>query len=105
MIAYSYDNNGHYIGEYTCQRDPIKSKKKGENYYLLPADATFEKPPEYDLETEIPVWNGETWTVEMLPDEPEPEPEPELSLSVEDITLDMLADHEERLCMLELTTL
>ena len=29
-------------------------------------------------------------------------PEPELG--AEDITLDMLADHEERLCMLELTT-
>ena len=31
---------------------------------------------------------------------PEPEPEP----TAEDVTLDMLADHEERLCMLELTT-
>lgn len=30
----------------------------------------------------------------------QPEPEP----GAEDITLDMLADHEERLCMLELTT-
>ena len=29
----------------------------------------------------------------------------EPSPPVEDITLDMLADHEERLCMLELTTL
>lgn len=104
MIAYSYDNNGHYIGEYHCQRDPIKSKQEGKNYYLLPADATFEKPPEYDLEAEIPVWNGETWAVEVLPDEPEPEPAPP-EPTAEDITLDMLADHEERLCMLELTTL
>ena len=31
---------------------------------------------------------------------PEPEPEP----TAEDVTLDMLADHEVRLCMLELTT-
>lgn len=31
---------------------------------------------------------------------PAPEPEP----TAEDVTLDMLADHEERLCMLELTT-
>ena len=40
-------------------------------------------------------------------DIPEPEPETDLepALSMEDITLDMLADHEERLCMLELTTL
>lgn len=31
---------------------------------------------------------------------PEPEPEP----TAENVTLDMLADHEVRLCMLELTT-
>lgn len=35
------------------------------------------------------------------PPEPEPEPQPP---SEEDITLDMLAEHEARLCMLELTT-
>ena len=34
------------------------------------------------------------------PPEPEQEPKPPLA---EDITLDMLAEHEERLCMLELT--
>lgn len=33
-------------------------------------------------------------------DDGQPGPEP----GAEDITLDMLADHEERLCMLELTT-
>lgn len=33
-------------------------------------------------------------------DDGQPEPRP----GAEDITLDMLADHEERLCMLELTT-
>ncbi|MGI5906819.1 MAG: hypothetical protein ACOX85_11320 [Candidatus Pararuminococcus gallinarum] len=31
---------------------------------------------------------------------PPPEPEP----TVEDITLDLMAEHEERLCMLEITT-
>ena len=35
------------------------------------------------------------------PPEPEPEPQPP---TAEDITLDMLAEHEERLCMLEITT-
>lgn len=35
------------------------------------------------------------------PPEPEPEPQPP---SAEDTTLDMLAEHEERLCMLEITT-
>ena len=35
------------------------------------------------------------------PPEPETEPQPPLA---EDITLDMLSEHEERLCMLEITT-
>lgn len=36
------------------------------------------------------------------PYDPPPAPDPEPT--AEDVTLDMLADHEERLCMLELTT-
>ena len=40
------------------------------------------------------------YTYKRVPNVPEPEPEP----TAEDITLDMLADHEVRLCMLELTT-
>lgn len=44
-------------------------------------------------------------TEQTIMDIPEPEMELEPALSMEDITLDMLADHEERLCMLELTTL
>lgn len=35
---------------------------------------------------------------------PEPEPEPEPEPTAEDITLDLMAEHEERLCMLEITT-
>ena len=44
-------------------------------------------------------------TEQTIMDIPEPEMELEPALSMEDITLDMLADHEERLCMLEITTL
>lgn len=36
---------------------------------------------------------------------PEPEPEPDPTPSVEDLTIDLLADHEERICLLELTTM
>ena len=43
-------------------------------------------------------------TEQTIMDIPEPEMELEPALSMEDITRDMLADHEERLCMLELTT-
>ena len=48
---------------------------------------------------------GEGGLVGVTPTErpPEPGPEPQPP-SEEDVTLDMLADHEERLCMLELTT-
>lgn len=49
----------------------------------------------YTVEPNTEAW--EAWK-ESLPPEPEPEP------TAEDVTLDMLADHEERLCMLELTT-
>lgn len=44
--------------------------------------------------------NTEAWEAWKASLPPEPEPEP----TAEDVTLDMLADHEERLCMLELTT-
>ena len=44
-------------------------------------------------------------TEQTIMDIPEPEMELEPALSMEDITLDMLADHEERLCMRELTAL
>lgn len=44
---------------------------------------------------------SEAWLGEItVEDDGQPEPGP----GAEDITLDMLADHEERLCMLELTT-
>lgn len=42
--------------------------------------------------------NG-SWIAGELP-KPEPEPEPEPTL--EDVTLDLMAEHEERICMLEL---
>lgn len=44
-----------------------------------------------------PVVTG--WTAGTIP-EPEPEPEPEPT--AEDVALDLMAEHEERICMLEL---
>ena len=43
-----------------------------------------------------------SWTPGTMP---EPEPEPDPTPSVEDLTIDLLADHEERICLLELTTM
>lgn len=46
--------------------------------------------------------DGQTVTSMTAGVVPEPEPEPEPT--AEDITLDLMAEHEERLCMLEITT-
>lgn len=81
--------------------------------YQLETEINYGTPEEPDIETLLsPV--TVTYTEEAyafaqaeayqgqitVEDDGRPEPEP----GAEDITLDMLADHEERLCMLELTT-
>lgn len=48
--------------------------------------------------------DGQTVTSMTAGTIPEPEPEPEPEPTAEDITLDLMAEHEERLCMLEITT-
>lgn len=48
--------------------------------------------------------DGQTVTSMTAGTIPEPEPEPDPEPTAEDITLDLMADHEERLCMLEITT-
>ena len=54
-----------------------------------------------DTEANYPIAPAEAYQGEItVEDDGQPEPGP----GAEDITLDMLADHEERLCMLELTT-
>lgn len=59
MIAYRYDTErgNKYVGEQTCQRDPIASMRAGEDIFLLPGDCTYTPPPEpkdgYDI-----IWNG-----------------------------------------------
>lgn len=39
FIAYQYDDQGFYVGEVECQRDPKRNKP------LLPRNCTFIKPP------------------------------------------------------------
>lgn len=48
--------------------------------------------------------DGQTVTSMTAGTIPEPEPEPDPEPTAEDITLDLMADHEERLCMLEITS-
>ena len=46
--AYMYESEGEpfFKEEVPCQRDPVESKLQGEDVWLLPANCTFEKPPE-----------------------------------------------------------
>ena len=78
MLAYRYDMfNYKYIGTINCQKDPIASKRKGEDVWLLPAHSTFIDPLPSKDGFDV-VWNGSTWEYKEIPQpEPEPEPEPE----------------------------
>ena len=61
MKAYRYNSeNKKYEGEATCQIDPLESEIAGKEIYLLPADCTYEVPPEAKEGFDI-VWNGNAW--------------------------------------------
>ena len=81
--------------------------------YQLATEVNHGTPEEPDIETVLTAvvvsYTEEAYAIAQaeayqgqitVEDDGQPEPEP----GAEDITLDMLADHEERLCMLELTT-
>lgn len=75
MKAYRYNKKSKkYEGEVNCQIDPLESKTKGEEVWLLPAYSTFEVPLEEKEGFDV-VWNGSAWEYQEIP-EPEPEPEP-----------------------------
>lgn len=67
MKAYSFDDSGIFIGEYECQKDPIRSQKDGVDRYLIPANATLIAPPDFDESTQCAVWNGASWSVQEIP--------------------------------------
>ena len=57
-IAYTWDENKVYQSTYNCQLDQVKSKRTGEKYYLLPANATWIKPPE-KRSNQLIIWNDD----------------------------------------------
>ena len=65
MIAYIYDNDRFYVGEMTCQIDPLESQKQGKDIYLTPANSTSIQPT--IIEGAKPRWNGTSW--EQYPDD------------------------------------
>lgn len=77
MKAYLYnEKTKEFISEVNAQIDPLETKKKGENVYLLPANATFKEPMQAKEGFKI-VFNGNGWEyqeikVEEIPEEKEP---------------------------------
>ena len=66
MQAYKYDKHTmEYIGTQNCQPDPVRTAREGEEIYLLPANCTFEIPPESESGKAIVFENG-TW--QKVPD-------------------------------------
>lgn len=59
MKVYKYNENKIYIGEEEALLDPLETKYQGKNIYLLPANATFEKPKL--KENEVAVFEGNKW--------------------------------------------
>lgn len=66
MKAYSYDYNGFYNGEITCQINPVATKREGKNVYLLPANSVLECPPEPKPNMIIKYDNGNWVEVESI---------------------------------------
>ena len=60
MNVYKYNDNGEYTGMEEALLDPLETELKGENVYLLPANATFTEPPA-EKEGFARVWYGENW--------------------------------------------
>lgn len=77
MKVYLYDEiTKEFIMEEDAHIDPLETKKKGENVYLLPANATFKEPMQAKEGFKI-VFNGKEWEyqeikVEEIPEEKEP---------------------------------
>lgn len=85
MKAYLYDEETkEFISEVNAQIDPLETKKKGENVYLLPANATFKEPMQAKEGFKI-VFNGNGWEYQEIKVEVEEIPE-EKELTNEDIS-------------------
>ena len=60
MQVYRYDEQTkEYIGAEQALINPLESELQGKTIYLLPANATFEKPNLQDGFASV--WNGEQW--------------------------------------------
>ena len=61
MQAYMYAINTHeFLEPVPCFPDPVRSRLEGREVYLLPANATFTKPPAKRTGYTA-IWNGSGW--------------------------------------------
>lgn len=67
--VYLFDATGAYIGTYDAQESPLEP-----GVFITPVFSTSSVPPEV-LPNQVAVFNGNSWTVQQIP-EPEPEMEP-----------------------------
>lgn len=74
-IIYNYDQEGYYIGSQEADINPLETKIKKQNIYLLPANATFTKMNLKVVENKKIKWDKTKWIYEDLePIEAEPKP-------------------------------
>ena len=63
MIFYCYDEKTkEYTGTQNGFIDPLETKKRGENVYLFPRNATYQKPPKTE-ENQAVIFNGDEWEI------------------------------------------
>lgn len=70
MKVYNYNNNGIFTGIENAEPSPAELGK-----FLIPANATTIKPPDFNPSKDFAYWNGSSWEVRMIPQPPEIEPE------------------------------
>ena len=63
MIFYTYDEKTkEFTGTQNGFIDPLETKKRGENVYLFPRNATYQKPPKTE-ENQALIFNGDAWEI------------------------------------------
>lgn len=74
MKAYAFSESKIYLGPVTMQRDPLESKAKKRDVWLLPTNATLVAPPTNELpEGSFYFWTGMRWDITRIPElAPEP---------------------------------
>lgn len=66
MKIYNFDNNGYFTNESIAKIDPMESKEQGKDIYLLPKNATFVAPIEYNSELEKIRFQDNQWIIEDI---------------------------------------